>query len=152
MSDHTDLMARIVAMEKEAYTGSDAVGYLIHQQETFPYWVNALGPATYAGDSEDIAIVSREVTLRLIVANLTEGYDGQAEKHLLDNLDAIILHLLTHPDLTSALYSSAPDYLYSTETELTRDSGLTFWRTSDAAPTQIGIEFILSIQYLVDIR
>lgn len=151
MSEFTDIMDRLVAIEKEAYTGSDAVDHGIHWQEAFPYWINLLGPATYGWDSENIVIVTRDVQIRLIVAHLTEGYDGDAEEKLFANLDEILLFFLTHEDLTSTAYPTAPVYLYSTETELRADTGLTIWRLADNAPSQIGIEFTLTIAYRVDI-
>lgn len=150
MSNHTDLLARVVAMEEAAFSGSQGYPYFYQTQEQPPYWVNRLGPAQYSWDSEDIAIVRRDLVMRLVIARLTQGYSGEAETELLDNLDAIIQYFLDRPDLTSSTYPSSPVYLYSEETDLTADSGLLFWQRGENAPVEIGIEFTLSVLYRVD--
>lgn len=150
MSDHTDLFARLVAMEQEAYSGSVAFPYFYVTAERPPFWVNRLGPATYDWDSEEFSITTRDIIMRLVIANLTQGYDSESERLLLDNLDAIILYFRHRPLLTSSTYPAAPDYLYSTNTDLVSDGGLVFWQASPDAPTLIGIEFTMSVIYLVD--
>ena len=151
MSNHSDLLVRVAAMQEEAYSGSNAYPYFYILPENEPYWVNRLGPASYSWDSEDIGDVSRSIIMRLVIAKLTEGYTGEPETLLMDKLDAIILFFMERLDLTSSLYPAPPTYLYSTETELRTDGGLVFWQNGQNQPTLLGVEFTLAVQYRVDV-
>lgn len=156
-----DIMARLVAMEKEALATvaatnnqtPDAVAYWPWEQEGFPYFTNRLGsmsnsPTDY---SEDIESYSHTVLIRLVVDHWIAGFDGEKADLAYQYLVAFEDYMRQHPMLTTdaGSYTSEPDYLFQ-QMVLTGHTGLVIFQNAGINASQYGIEFTLALPYLRD--
>lgn len=145
-----DAMDRIVAMQKEAVTTADAVPYWPYEQASFPYFTNRLGTMTLNQDmSEDIDIYEHTVLMRYVVGHLTEGYRGDLQDSLYDDIASIETYFREHPHLTTnaGSYTTAPDYLFQVARILSH-TGVVAFAQGGVGQIQIGVEFTLSTPFL----
>jgi hypothetical protein len=145
MTYEEELLARIVALEKEAMTSlsvkADAVPYFFHTQEGFPYFINRIVSSPVGDDgSEDMDLNRPLIVMRLIVGHITEGYRGQPEGKLYAWGPAIKSYLQDRSNwLQSAAYPTRMDNLQSAR--ITDMGGLrVFEDTADGTRT-VGREF-----------
>lgn len=153
MSEISDVLDRVVAMQKEALPGSDSKPFWPYQQETFPYWTNRLG-STAIGDrqagnsgAEDIEQRSYTVLMRLVVGHITSGYEGERQDELYEWIVDIEDFFMENPMLTSALFPTEPDFL-AYESELTSHTGLVIFANAGVFAQQLGVEFSLTVPYV----
>lgn len=108
-----ELLARCAALEKEALDSisvvSDAKSFFFHTQESFPYFTNRIDSVPVAGfiegqETEDDLTRIVDITARLVVAHLTEGYDGEPEQKLYEYLPVVEAYINAREMLQSAAY------------------------------------------------
>lgn len=161
MSYLDDALDRVVAMQKEAMaviTGGkfDSVPYWPYFQNDFPYMTNRHGAMSpdyikYAPDIEDNP---ETIAMRLVVAHITEGYEGEAPANAIDYYIAIRDYFRTHSALitdgtTYGDYTTEPDYLDpDTGAYISNHTGLVIFSNSGLLTPQLGYEFALSIPFM----
>lgn len=150
--DLNELLARCVEIEKFALSSlstpvtADAVPYFIHQQESFPYFVNRVD--TFAGsyDSNEIDHDTYTVIIRLIVGHITEGYVGEPETKLYTYFPAVktafnqnegLISTAYPADMTNLLEGEDKRIVSGTVFRVFQDGGLQGVR-------QVGSEFVLT--------
>lgn len=112
-----------------------------------PYFTNRLGEDVITFDSEDYSVRTYTITMRFVMAHLTEGQAGAPETQLYTHIPTIEQHFLEHPNLTSVAYPTAIVGLSAPGTVLTRDTGLRVFTNAGILAQQVGCEFSLSVPY-----
>jgi hypothetical protein len=155
-----DIMARLVAMEKEALATvaaannqtPDAVAFWPYEQEAFPYFTNRLGPMSnqqpgYATEIQDYRHI---VLIRLVVDHWNAGFEGDKADIAYQYLVAFEDYFRNHPMLTTdptGDYPNDPDYLFE-EMILSDHTGLSIFQDAGITALQYGVEFTLQLPYL----
>lgn len=146
---------RLCAIEKLALAAlstpvtADAVPYMIHQQESFPYFTHRVGVIPIESDSHDLEVEDPEIIVRLVVGHLTEGYRGQPEGSLYTYIPAVIEAVNSRELLQSPTYPTALDGLVSAR--ITTCSGLRIFETAGVQARQVGTEFTVVCSFLDDL-
>lgn len=109
---YDELLARIVAIEKELIPTCDAKPYALHAQEEYPYWTNGIEGIETTSNSQDLDVFVVTVNAFLIVASATAGYDGTPERLLRGYLGTVISGFNSREyGLQSAAYPAAMTHL-----------------------------------------
>lgn len=161
MSYLDDALDRVVAMQKEAMqtitSGKfDAVPYWPYFQNDFPYMTNRHGAMTvdYTKYAPDIEDNPETIAMRLVVAHLNEGYDGEAPARAIDYYIAIRDYFRTHSTLTTdgttyGDYTAEPNYLDpDTGAYISNHTGLVVFANAGLPQMQLGYEFSLAIPFM----
>lgn len=150
----TELMSRVVALEKEAMATvlpagqvCGAVPYFIYSQDTYPYFTNRDGAGTSVNDngggdiSEELDHDTYTVIMRLIIGHVTEGYVGDLETTLHSYIPTVKTYFNSRGGLQSATY---PDALVGIRyARIINWTGLRVWQTAGINALQMGNEFTL---------
>lgn len=146
--DIGELLDRVVAIEKEALAAlstpvaSDAVPYLFHVQEAFPFWTNRLGTVTIDTDSQDFDVYTVEVVMRLSVGYRTEGLSGGVDAALNDYIPQVIQYTNERELLQSAAYPTGMVDLV--QARVTACRGFTVFESAGTGQNIFGTEFTLT--------
>lgn len=147
-------MDRVVELEIEALNAlstavpCDAKPYFFHWQEDFPYWTNRLGTMNYWRGEEDEEFDYPEYTIvmRLVIAHLTQDYDGFNE----DKLKMWIPHIITYFSqrrwLQTATTSAGLNSLV--EARITGSTGFRVLQSVGLPGVQLGCEFNLRCRFV----
>lgn len=155
MIDLQGVLDRLAAIEKAALAAltpavsADAVAYMIHQQEAFPYFTNRIGPLAVESDSHDLDGIEVEAVVRLVVGHLTDGYRGQPESRLYAYLPAVIGTINARELLQSASYPTALTDLV--QARVTASSGLRIFETAGIQARQVGAEITVVCTFTDDL-
>lgn len=153
MSEISDMLDRIVAMQKEAVTGCDSVPFWPYQQESFPYFTNRLGSTTIgdrqagSGAAEDIEARLYSVSMQFVVGHITSGYEGERQDELYDWVELIQDFFMENPMLTSTAFPTEPDFLLY-EAELTGHTGLIVISNAGLSTQQLSVLFTLTVPFV----
>lgn len=79
-NDLENMLTRLTEMEMAVVPNSDAVVIAAYAQEATPYWINHIDGFTVEDDSENRQIYTYRITATLVIAPITEGYQGQPER------------------------------------------------------------------------
>lgn len=145
----SDGLTRIVAMQKEAVSGSNAVPVFFWEQSNFPYWTNRIGPITNELDSQEVRIRTHQIVMRLVIGHLTEGYDTILEQQLSTYIPNIMGYFDSRIYLNSAAYPLQMDDLDARGALLTDCTGLQIFEQGGVGSQQIGVEFTLELPFKV---
>lgn len=152
----TELMARNVAIDKEAFAALspvvtlDSKPYFWHTQEAFPYMTNRLGPYQVGDDSEDIDTITLTVLKRLVIGHLTAGYAGENDARLTAWVAQVIEFYNEREWLQSVTYPDEMRYLI--RARIVSGTGYTVFVNSSIGGTQqVGTEFSLECEFMHDI-
>jgi hypothetical protein len=80
MTDLDDAIARLVEMQEDVISGSDAVPFAFYAQESTRYWTNDVTDFRVEVESEELQRITYTVTMTCHGAEATEGYEGQPEE------------------------------------------------------------------------
>ena len=158
-SYRTELLNRLVAMEKEALdswvstqfpgkAGIDAKPYLFHQQSFFPYIVHRVGTSVPDPKDEDNSLRSYEVFIRIVMCNLTSGVNGENELWVNEMIPILEQYFIEHPMLTTDStepYTDEPLWLYSEAVIINDTSGIIPFEIGGIDAVQIGEELSLDV-------
>lgn len=154
-----DALARLVAVEKEAITGCDAVPYFLHNQENFPYFVNRVVSDSIEQDSEEYDVRTYTVLARLYAGYVTQDYVGNLETQVYDWIVACENRFNDQDDLrpflTSAAYPNALDGMHDlgmrctdTQVIVTQNAGI---GVGGNAALIMAVEFTLEIPFHIPV-
>jgi hypothetical protein len=158
-------MDRIAAMEKQALADltpsvpADAVPYFPYEQEAFPYFFNRLSgvePKNSLSDQdedsgEDIVVEYYNITIRLVIGHLGEGYRGERAKDLYEYIPAVLQFFREHSFLTSTAYPSELDYINPLDISIPNGTGLLVFQNAGIVNFQVGTEFTLRLPIIVQV-
>lgn len=150
-----EVLERLAAIEVEALADlstpvtADAVPYMIHSQEAFPYFTNRVGVIDIESDSHDLDSYEIEIVARLVVGHLTDGYRGQPESALYTYLPAVIEAINARELLQSDSYPAALDGLIGARA--TGASGLRIFQTAGIQAQQVGTEITVICTFADDL-
>lgn len=150
-----EALERLAAIEVEALAdltpavSADAVPYMIHSQEAFPYFTNRVGAMTIEPDSHDIDTYDVDLIARLVVGHLTDGYHGQPESQLYTYLPALIEAINARELLQSDAYPVA--LLGLVGARVTDSSGLRIFETAGLQTRQVGTEITVVCTFADDL-
>lgn len=74
------LLLRLNEMQEAVVPGSDAVPVFVYTQGGAPFWVNRVGSFTIELESQEIQVVTYQVTMRLVLNPITSGIEYEAER------------------------------------------------------------------------
>lgn len=149
------VLDRLAAIEIEALAGmtpavtADAKAFMLHTQEAFPYFVHRVGNLNIDYDSHDFDTYEVEVTARLVVGHMTEGYHGQPESVLYSYIPVVIEAINARELLQSAAYPTALDGLVGAR--VSGSSGMRVYESAGIQPRQVGTEFTVVCEFLDDL-
>lgn len=89
MSGIGDALTRIVELQELAVPNAAAKPFGVYTSPSFPYWTNQVAIQTITRTSSNRALYTYNVTMRLYLGNLTEGYDGDLELKAVDYLESV---------------------------------------------------------------
>jgi hypothetical protein len=148
-------LERLCAIEKEALAdltptvAADAVPYMIHSQEAFPYFTHRGTNGVIESNSEDIDDNTVEIIVRLVVGHLTDGYRGQPESTLYTYLPVVIEAINARELLQSDTYPLALDGLVSARA--VAYSGLRIFESAGIQARQVGTEITVVCTFADDL-
>lgn len=147
MSDLELLMERLTLIQEELLSGSDAVGVPFYAQEATPFWTNSVEFET-EWNSLDYYRVTYRVTMTLVLAELTEGYDQQAQQKVNQTVPPTLMYFMQRRFLQSITQQT--QLINTDPAGLARISGrtLTGQERSGIGANQVGVEFILEIAFV----
>lgn len=153
MSNLPDLKAlklRAIAVCQEALPTTDGKPFLFHTQDILPYFVAYTGTIDFEKDGLDIDQCEITLTLRHVVANLTEGLfsEGEAEERRDEQSLAVINTLRRRELLQSAAYPDPLDFLE--EARFVRASMQTWTPQGEGAGRKLGVDYTLACVCRVD--
>lgn len=147
-----DALDRLAAIEVEALADltppvdADAVPYMIHAQEAFPYFTHRVGVIGIESDSHDLDDHEVEIVVRLVVGHVTDGYRGQPENLLYTYLIAVMRAINARELLQSDAYPAALDGLVGAR--VTGASGLRIFETAGIQARQVGTEITVVCEFV----
>lgn len=155
--DVNQALTRIVGIANEGLASisvvADTKPYFWHTQAEFPYMTIRVSNVVY-GDypdelpSEDFVTDVYTVTLRLIVAHITQDYDGRNEYRLYEMIPVIREYLKRRELLQSATYPTAMPYLrYALDTGNTGLRLLTNSGVDTNNTQQVACEFTIECTF-----
>lgn len=155
---YQEILARVSEMQREALTtlvGTqiDSVPYFPYGgQEAFPYWTNRLGTANYTQDETgmDNLHIDRQIIMRLLVGNVTEGYEGELQERLNEFIGDFVPYINRQGNamLQTTTYPVPMQYLEQ-PLRLVSDSGVVVVQFGGAGKLQLGIEFVIELNLTI---
>lgn len=154
-----DLKARVAQILNEKFQAEGVTAFKAEPifpwaQDRLPYAAIRTGSKTRRRDNEENDLrATRNIIIRLIVANSTEGYKGQAQDKLDDYITFIEEAFETNPDLVTEdeTYDEPPVYLDAAGALLTGDTGLVrFSDGGNGEQDKMGVEFTLEVPIEID--
>ena len=79
-TDLETMLIRLTDMQKACIANSDAVTVAFYAQEAPIYWTNRVMSVNVTFESEQIQDETYSIAMQVVLANVTEGYETQAEK------------------------------------------------------------------------
>lgn len=146
----SNLMDRLVAVEKIAISTADAYPYALHDQTSFPYFTNQLNEFAIASDSQDFDEYTVTVNVLLVVGNKTEGYHGDLEVTLWGYIPTVLNTFNTYETLRSPSYNTHMPYLVQARCELAR--GLVVTENTGIGVEQVGAVFTVTCIFQLPIE
>jgi hypothetical protein len=162
VSWRNELLARLVAMEKEALDawavanmetdGFDAIPLGIWSQDNYPYIINRIGPSIPDGSQtsdqwgEGISMRTYTVDVRVVVDHFTSRYEGDNEELAHEIMPVLVLYFEKRLMLTtdSGTYATEPTWL-SPEGIVIDTTGINTFETGGIGAIQIGEELSLQV-------
>lgn len=86
------MLTRLTDMQKACVTGADAVPVSFYAQENTPYWTNRVMDVLVSFEGQTIQNETYSIAMQLILTNVTEGYEKQAELMIQAQLPVILLY------------------------------------------------------------
>jgi hypothetical protein len=153
MSYMNELLARVVAIQKEAMAGftppvpADAVPRFNYTGEGFPYFTNRILDTPISDDgSQDEDVNSPVLMMRFVVGHVTTGYKGEIEARLYTWLPSIKTFFNRRMWLQSAAYPLRMENLQSAR--VINNGGLRIFENAGINAVQVGAE--LQLQCIFD--
>jgi hypothetical protein len=109
-SELDNMLARLVEMQEDVVV-SDAVPVSLYVQEGGYYWTNTVTGFTVQLVSEELQVITYQITMRLVLATVTEGFLTEAEQKLHKVLPPIILYFSQRRQLKRTSADSTVPYL-----------------------------------------
>lgn len=91
-TDLETMLIRLTDLQKACVANSDAVPVAFYAQESPKYWTNRVMNVTVSLEGETIQNETYAIAMQLVVANVTAGYEMQAEKEVQAWLPVILLY------------------------------------------------------------
>jgi hypothetical protein len=110
-SELDSLLARLVDMQEDVVAGADAVPVSFYAQEQPVYWTNSITGFTVERVTENIDIITYRITMRLVLALVTEGFSTEAEQKMQLWLPYILSYFATRRQLKRTSADSAVPFL-----------------------------------------
>lgn len=164
MFDGDELLARFVALEKEAmadvsaalYPDVDAFPRWFAVSERMPYWTNAIGSVapeySDTGYGDEVQLYVAAVHAKLVFAHITGGTTGEVDDSLLSALPQIIAYFDQRLQLQSAAYPTAMAWLEAPGISLIRAVFVPQMSTTVSGGIPAGFEFQWRCPFLVGVE
>lgn len=152
-----EVIDRLLEIEQEAFPNADCIPFFFHAQESFPYFTHRYGDITPEVLSSQHYVDSYTIVVRIVVAHLEEGYDGQGEVEVYRLLRGLIRMFLKRPTLKSLAYPEAMLNLSPDGIELQEVRGLSVFEDGGVGADgqvakQVGTEITLLVPFIDDIE
>jgi len=144
-TDLTNMLSRLVEMQKAAYPGSDAVPIAFYAQEATPYWTNRIDSALVEENSENLQVITYSINMRLVLAPVNEGWENEAEKLIATYLPTILLYFGQRRQLKRTSADTAVASLDPRGSLITSVNADYNMQNSGIGVTQFGIDFTIEV-------
>ena len=105
-------LARLTDMQKDVIPNSDAVPVAFYAQEAAPYWKNTVTGFSVELESETLQIVTWQITMTLVLAATTEGFEQEAERLIHAYAPLVLRYFGQRRQLKRTSADSAVPYLH----------------------------------------
>lgn len=105
-------LARLTDMQKDVVPNSDAVPAAFYAQEATPYWKNTITGFSVELESENLQIVTWQITMTLVLATTTEGFEQEAERQIHAYAPVVLRYFGQRRQLKRTSADSAVPYLH----------------------------------------
>ena len=157
---YTEILARVSEMQIDALntlapSGVDSKPYFPYRgQEDYPFWINRLGTATYTNEEYgmDLLHITRQISMRLVVGNVTSGYDGELQTRLNGFIGAFVPYISqkSYAWLQTDTYPVPMQYL-DQEIRIVSDTGIILFNNGGTENLQLGIEFVVELELTIKV-
>lgn len=149
--DLSGAIDRIVELEIEALAAlstpvaADAKPYFYHEQESFPYWTNRVGPFSFEDNEDDFDEPTYTVVMRLVVDHVTANYTGQNEAKLKLWIPQIVTYFHARPWLGTDTNNRGLNSLL--DARFSGGTGFRVFQTVGIQALQVGCEFTMQLRF-----
>lgn len=159
--DLADALRRFCALEKEALATADGLPVECEafprwfvKNETFPYWVNRIGPVQAVDNpsedyGEEFNTYYYTIVSRLVVAHTTADYAGEVDEAIAIYVPIVIAYVEARELLQSTAYPVAATNLRFASFQA--GTGYMTFPKSAGGVEQVGCEFIWRLEYDQDV-
>lgn len=138
------VLARLVEMQEDVIL-SDAVPVSFYVQEGTYYWTNSINGFSVELVSEELEVVTYEITMRFILATTTEGFGTEAEQKMHKVLPLILKYFSQRRQLKRSSSDSAVAYLYPRGAVITGGQVRDDIQNSGIGQSMFGIDFTIEV-------
>lgn len=146
--DAQALLQRVSDLQKAAL-GFDSVPFLFHVQGTYPFWTNRVDRISVDGDSEDFELYGYDIIMRLVIAHITEGVEGERESDLYSYIPAVIEYFNSRALLLDDTFTT--ELLGLVRASIVDCRGFAIFAQAGINTQLIGTEFTLRCQYEIEV-
>lgn len=149
------LMERLIEMEKESIDAlvdntPDAVKYFPYEQEAFPYWNNRITVFDRINLSQDIVIYAFDITARLVIGHLTEGYRSEIYEDAYDYIASVLDYFADRALMNSNTNDTPMEDVWCDDDEyggleIIDMTGPAAFANAAIDTTQVAIEFVFRL-------
>ena len=141
----TDLLDRLVLMQKAVMPGSDAVPVSYYWQEATPYWSNRIDSANFELNSEEMVNGIYVINMRVVLGIVTENYENIAEKQIAVQAPVILYYFGTRRSLKRTQADASLQWLLPEGAVITGFQAQYNMQNSGIGVQQFGIDFALEV-------
>lgn len=152
-----EVLDRLLVIEEEAFPTADCIPYFFHFQDAFPYFTHRIGDLSLEQLSSQYSVDSYTIIVRIVVAHLLEGYDGESEVKIANILPKLVRAFIGKRWLRSDVYPEGMVGLSPNGIQLQQIRGLSVFDdggfgSESQGIRQVGTEVTLLIPFIDDIE
>lgn len=144
-SELDSMLVRLTDMQEDVVAGADAVPVSFYAQEQPVYWTNKITSGTLERETQDIDVITYRITMRLVLALVTEGFNTDAEQKLHLWLPAILAYFARRRQLKRTSADSAVSYLHPRGAAITDFQVRDDIQNSGIGQLMFGIDFTIEV-------
>lgn len=96
--------------------------------------------------------ITRQISMRLVVGNITEGYDGELQTAFNEFVGAFVPYISQKANayLKTATYPTNMQYM-AQELRLVSDTGVIIFSNNGVGTMQMGVEFVVELELTIKV-
>ncbi len=149
-NDLENMITRLTEMQEAVVTGSDAPGVAFYAQEQPKYWLTHIDSYAVELESENLQIITYQITMTLVLASTTEGFDQEAEKSIQTWLPTVLQYFGKRRQLKRTSADTAVTGLAPKGAFISGGKAGYGIVSSGIGQTQFGVDFVIEVPMVQD--